>query len=233
MKIATVLGTRPQFVKAAVVSRAICEQRCMEEVIVHTGQHYDINMSDVFFSELGIPSPAYNLNIGSGTHGTQTGKMLTHIEAVLKNENPDVVLVYGDTNSTLAGSLAAVKLHIPVAHVEAGLRSFNRRMPEEINRVLTDHISQWLFCPTIQAVKNIKKEGIEGNVYNTGDVMYDSHLLFMQIAAKRSSILGDLGLIQKDEIVDYYLATVHRPENTNYPDRHTLYELQYSSLYYR
>lgn len=177
MKVITVVGARPQFIKAAVVSEAL--KGVCEEKIVHTGQHYDANMSDVFFEELGIPKPAYNLGVGSGTHGHQTGEMLMKIEDVLLAEKPDVLLVYGDTNSTIAGALAASKLHIPVAHVEAGLRSYNMRMPEEQNRVLTDHISHWLFCPTQTAVDNLKKEGIVQGVQLTGDVMLDSVLHFL------------------------------------------------------
>ena len=169
LKIATIVGARPQFVKAAVVSRAIEHQNQkrgedsnrIEEILVHTGQHYDHNMSDIFFDEMHIPHPKYHLGVKDLSHGAMTGRMLEKIEEVLQKENPDIVLVYGDTNSTLAGALAAAKLHLPVAHVEAGLRSFNRLMPEEINRVLTDHVSNVLFCPTQQAVKNLKKEGIE------------------------------------------------------------------------
>ena len=182
MKVITVVGARPQFIKAAVVSEAL--KGVCEEKIVHTGQHYDANMSDVFFEELGIPKPVYNLGVGSGTHGHQTGEMLMKIEDVLLAEKPDVLLVYGDTNSTIAGALAASKLHIPVAHVEAGLRSYNMRMPEEQNRVLTDHISHWLFCPTQTAVDNLKKEGIVQGVQLTGDVMLDSVLHFLEVARR-------------------------------------------------
>ncbi len=215
MKIATIIGARPQFVKAAVVSNSIKNKQSVTEVIIHTGQHYDINMSDVFFAELGIPLPTHNLNIGSGSHGDQTGRMMIRIEDVLKKENPDIVLLYGDTNSTVAGALVAAKLQIPIAHVEAGVRSFNRLMPEEINRVVTDHISTWLFCPTKVASKNLSKEGITVGVNNVGDVMYDCNLLFGQIAEKKSSILDDLDL----QSSQYYLATIHRPENTDHPQR--------------
>lgn len=212
MKIVTVVGARPQFIKASVVSHAL-ESVC-DEVIVHTGQHYDRNMSDVFFEELSIPRPAYNLGVGSGTHGKQTGEMLMKVEEVLLKENPDVLLVYGDTNSTLAGALAASKLHIPVAHVEAGLRSYNRRMPEEQNRVLTDHISTWLFCPTRTAVENLAKEGIHKGVSLSGDVMLDSVLHFLNVARQnpeKTALYGRLGLVPKQ----YRLATLHRAETTD------------------
>lgn len=198
MKVITVVGARPQFIKAAVVSEAL--KGVCEEKIVHTGQHYDANMSDVFFEELGIPKPAYNLGVGSGTHGHQTGEMLMKIEDVLLAEKPDVLLVYGDTNSTIAGALAASKLHIPVAHVEAGLRSYNMRMPEEQNRVLTDHISHWLFCPTQTAVDNLKKEGIVQGVQLTGDVMLDSVLHFLEVARRnpqKTAIFEALGIAPK------------------------------------
>lgn len=216
MKLLTILGARPQFVKAATVSRVINENTGIKELLIHTGQHYDQDMSDVFFQELDIPPPARNLGIGSAGHGVQTGRMLSEIESVLMRERPDGVLVYGDTNSTLAGALAAVKLHIPVAHVEAGLRSFNRRMPEEINRVLTDHASDLLFAPTDTAIKNLAREGIaENKVHLVGDVMYDAALYFGRMAEERSTILKDLGLQEKA----YVLATVHRAENTDDPAR--------------
>jgi UDP-N-acetylglucosamine 2-epimerase len=178
--------------------------------MVHTGQHYDENMSQVFFDELEIRKPDYNLGVGSGAHGKMTGLMLEKIEEVLLQEKPDVVLVYGDTNSTLAGALAASKLHIPVGHVEAGLRSFNRQMPEEINRVLTDHVSTFLFCPTDTAVNNLRKEGITADVFKVGDVMFDSFLFNKQLAQKKSTILSELSLKPKS----YCLVTVHREENT-------------------
>lgn len=212
MKILTIVGARPQFVKASVVSAAL--KPLCDEVIVHTGQHYDKNMSDVFFEELGIPKPAYNLGVGSGSHGKQTGEMLMRIEEVIGEEKPDILMVYGDTNSTLAGSLAASKPHIPVAHVEAGLRSYNMRMPEEQNRVLTDHISTWLLCPTETAVKNLAKEGITRGVTMTGDVMLDSVLHFLSVARAnpdKVKIYETLGLTPKQ----YRLATLHRAETTD------------------
>ncbi len=208
----TVVGARPQFIKAAMVSRELQKYEDITEVIVHTGQHYDINMSDVFFEELDIPKPDYNLGIGSATQGTQTGRMLETLEDVMIKEKPDCVIVYGDTNSTLAGALAAVKLHIPVAHVEAGLRSFNRKMPEEINRIITDHISDLLLAPTETAIKNLMREGFERNrVYLVGDVMYDAALFYAPKAEACSSILERLNLVRKR----YILATVHRAENTD------------------
>lgn len=212
MKLVTVVGARPQFIKASVVSMAL--SGVCREVLVHTGQHYDRNMSDVFFEELNIPKPAYNLGVGSGTHGKQTGEMLMKIEEVLFAEKPDAVLVYGDTNSTLAGALAAVKLHLPVAHVEAGLRSFNRRMPEEINRVLTDHISGLLFCPTQTAEENLAREGITDGVSVCGDVMLDSVLHFSRMAQQnpeKSAIFSRMGIEPKH----YRLATLHRAETTD------------------
>jgi UDP-GlcNAc3NAcA epimerase len=221
MKLLTIVGARPQFIKASVVSRAICSLNesgaggHITEEILHTGQHYDNNMSQVFFEELGIPEPAINLSVGSGTHGDTTGRMLVGIEREIVRRKPDYVLVYGDTNSTLAGALAAVKLHVPVAHVEAGLRSFNRKMPEEINRVLTDQVSDLLFCPTRTALQNLKAEGITRGTKHIGDVMYDVALMFGEIAAQRSTILTDLGVRRKS----YYLATVHRAENTDNHDR--------------
>jgi len=213
MKIATVVGARPQFIKCAPVSREF--RNISTELLIHTGQHYDGNMSQVFFHELDIPKPDYNLGVGSGPHGAQSAEMLKRIEVVLLKEEPDYVVVYGDTNSTLAGALAAAKLHIPVAHVEAGLRSFNRRMPEEINRVITDHLSSLLFCPTETAVKNLAREGISKGVKLVGDVMYDALLFNIRVAVEKSTILKQLQLQPKA----YYLATVHRSENTDDPER--------------
>ncbi|WP_165074175.1 non-hydrolyzing UDP-N-acetylglucosamine 2-epimerase [Methanogenium sp. MK-MG] len=209
MKIVTIVGARPQFIKCAPVSRALRTEHI--EILVHTGQHYDANMSDVFFTELAIPAPDYNLGIGSGPQGEQTGRMLAEIETVLQKEQPDMVLVYGDTNSTLSGALAAVKLHIPVAHVEAGLRSFDRSMPEEINRIVTDHISDLLFCPTQTAVDNLAAEGITKGVHLTGDVMVDALLYNTEIAERSSTVLEDLDLVEGE----YYVATVHRASNTD------------------
>ncbi|RQD84137.1 MAG: UDP-N-acetylglucosamine 2-epimerase (non-hydrolyzing) [Methanocalculus sp. MSAO_Arc2] len=209
MKIVSIIGARPQFIKCAPVSRAI--RRDHQEILVHTGQHYDENMSDIFFQELAIPTPDYHLGIGSGSHGEQTGRMLAAIEEVLIREEPDMVLVYGDTNSTLAGALAAAKLHIPVAHVEAGLRSFDRSMPEEINRVLTDHASDLLFVPTENGVANLAREGIIKGVHRVGDVMVDALLINRELAAQ-SDILDRLDL----DAGTYYLATVHRPGNTDH-----------------
>ncbi|MEX0725616.1 MAG: UDP-N-acetylglucosamine 2-epimerase (non-hydrolyzing) [Planctomycetaceae bacterium] len=216
--IVTVVGARPQFIKAAILSHAVAQTEGLREILVHTGQHYDAAMSDVFFQQLGIPEPKYHLGIGSGSHGAQTGRMLESIETVLQQENPDWLLVYGDTNSTLAGALAAVKLHIPVAHVEAGLRSFNRRMPEEINRILTDHASTALFPPTQTARKNLLREGFEPErIHMVGDVMYDAALYFAQQADRGSTILSERGLTAKA----YALATIHRAENTDDPSRLT------------
>src|SRR5437588_6082363 len=198
MKIATLVGARPQFVKAATVARAVASRSDIQHVLIHTGQHYDANMSEVFFFELDIPKPQHNLDIGSGNHGWQTGRMLNAVEDVLLQEKPDWVLVYGDTNSTIAGALAAVKLHIPVAHVEAGLRSFNRRMPEEVNRVLTDHASDVLFAPTASAVTNLANEGLTApKVVRTGDVMYDAALYYADIAQKHSRNLNELDLTSR------------------------------------
>ncbi|AFQ46144.1 non-hydrolyzing UDP-N-acetylglucosamine 2-epimerase [Desulfosporosinus meridiei] len=215
MKIATVVGARPQFIKAASVSRVLRNDH--QEILIHTGQHYDTNMSDIFFDELHIPRPDFHLGIGSGRHGAQTGAILEKVEEVLIRETPDALLVYGDTNSTLAGALAASKLHIPVIHIEAGLRSFNRRMPEEINRVLTDHLSSCLSCPTETAVKNLKAEGITEGVSQDGDVMYDAFLYNLELAKERSTILQTLNLDPKS----YILCTIHRAENTDDPARLT------------
>jgi UDP-N-acetylglucosamine 2-epimerase len=221
LKIVTILGARPQFIKAASVSRAIQQKNqenpdfAITEVLVHTGQHYDENMSQVFFDELEIQKPHYHLGVGSGSHGKMTGIMLEKTEEVLVKEVPDLVLVYGDTNSTLAGALAAVKLHLPVGHVEAGLRSFNRKMPEEINRILTDHVSSYLFCPTDLAVNNLIREGIRDNIYKVGDVMYDSFLFNKKMAGKKTDIIRRLNLVSGS----YCLVTVHRQENTDNEER--------------
>lgn len=213
------MGARPQFIKAAAVSRAIIKYNennnsVIQESILHTGQHYDEKMSSVFFEQLEIPQPKHNLGIAEKTHGAMTGKMLEQIESVLMEESPDILLVYGDTNSTLAGALAATKLHIPVAHVEAGLRSFNRAMPEEVNRVVTDHVSNFLFCPTQTAVKNLTNEGVSEHVYNVGDVMYDVTLTYRAKAQKQCH-LSQWGVEEKG----YVLCTVHRAENTDHKIR--------------
>jgi UDP-GlcNAc3NAcA epimerase len=212
VKVVTVVGARPQFIKAATLSR-VFSSRGVEEVVVHTGQHYDENMSDVFFKEMDIREPKHFLKINSLSHGAMTGQMLEKVETVLKDEKPDVVLVFGDTNSTLAGALAAAKIHIPVAHVEAGLRSFNMRMPEEINRILTDRVSSWLYCPTDTAVSNLENEGYRNfpvKISQPGDVMYDVALYYSQKAKARNT-LEHLGLHPGQ----YFLATVHRAENTD------------------
>lgn len=211
MKIATIVGARPQFIKAATVSRAVNSTNGIEEIIIHTGQHYDANMSDVFFKELNIPKPRYNLGVGSSHHGRQTAHMLEGIEEILIREEPDRVLVYGDTNSTIAGALAASKLHIPIAHVEAGLRSYNRRMPEEINRIATDHISDLLFAPTLNAMNILEKEDLKERSFFSGDVMYDSILYFKSISEENVN-LSDITNIKAG---GYYLATIHRAENTD------------------
>jgi UDP-GlcNAc3NAcA epimerase len=211
-KIVSIVGARPQFVKAATVSRALAgHSDKLQEVLVHTGQHYDENMSKIFFDELAIAAPAHSLGISGGSHGVMTGRMLEALEAVMLAERPQMVLIYGDTNSTLAGALAAAKLHIPVVHVEAGLRSFNRRMPEEINRVLTDHVSTLLFCPTSQAVTNLGVEGITKGVHHVGDVMFDATLFARETASKSSTILSRLALAPRT----YGIATIHRAENTD------------------
>jgi UDP-GlcNAc3NAcA epimerase len=217
LKIVTVVGARPQFVKAAVVSRAIERWNAagrtplVAEKLVHTGQHYDDNMSDVFFREMHIPAPAWHLGVGGGAHGAMTGRMLEKVEQVLMDERPDVVLVYGDTNSTLAGALAAVKLHIPVGHVEAGLRSFNRRMPEEVNRIVADSVARWLFCPTAAAVRNLRAEGHDAaSIHAVGDVMYDAALFYgprAEPAAETRALIQRLGPA-------FCLCTLHRAENT-------------------
>ena len=211
-KIITIVGARPQFIKAAAVSRQIAKQSDMQEIIVHTGQHFDANMSNIFFKEMQIPEPDYNLNINNLSHGAMTGKMLEKIEKILLIEKPDIVLIYGDTNSTIAGALAATKLHIRIAHVEAGLRSYNMQMPEEINRILTDRISNILFCPTNKAIDNLNKEGFQKfdcKIIKSGDVMLDTALYY----SKYEKSL-DIKLPAK-----FILATVHRAENTNEPNK--------------
>lgn len=242
LKIANIIGARPQFVKYFPVGRAICANNDhgaepLQDILVHTGQHYDYKMSKIFFDQLGIKTPDYHLGVGSGTHGQQTGEAIKKIEEVLLKEKPDMVVVYGDTNSTLAGALAAVKLHIPIAHIEAGLRSYNRKMPEENNRVLTDHISSLLFCPTKTAVGNLQREGIRNiinrgrlvdaqaintipsnssvSVLNVGDVMYDVVLLTFPSAERESMVIAQLGLKEKG----YHVLTLHRAENTDDPER--------------
>lgn len=210
MKVVTIIGARPQFVKAAVVSRAFCEEKNIEEIIIHTGQHFDANMSDIFFDEMKIPKPKYNLGVSGLSHGAMTGEMLKAIEEILILEKPDLVLVYGDTNSTLAGALAASKLHIKVAHVEAGLRSYNMKMPEEINRILTDRISTYLFCPTTTAINNLQKEGFDNfnaKIINSGDVMLDAVNFYSEFAP--ASPYSD----------KFILATIHRAENTDSEER--------------
>jgi len=220
MKIFTVVGARPQFIKAATVSRAIRRKReageNLTEILVHTGQHFDRNMSTVFFDELNIPRPDHNLGITHATHGGMTGRMLERLDELICAERPRWVLVYGDTNSTLAGALAAVKLQIPVAHVEAGLRSFNRRMPEEINRVLTDRVSELLLAPSETAMANLADEGVpRTQCHLVGDVMYDAALYYGEMANANNTVLNQLGL----EPAGYYLATIHRAENTDDPSR--------------
>jgi UDP-GlcNAc3NAcA epimerase len=215
MKVVTIVGARPQFVKAAPVSRALAEASNLQEVLVHTGQHFDPAMSDVFFAELSIPRPAYNLEVNSLGHGAMTGRMLEKIEQVLIAEKPGAVLIYGDTNSTVAGALAAAKLQIPVAHVEAGLRSFNRRMPEEVNRVMADHVSELLLCPTKTAVANLANEGITRGVHHVGDVMYDVAIEAVRRARNSSRILDAHHLAPRT----YAVSTIHRAENTNDRER--------------
>lgn len=211
MKIVTILGARPQFIKAAMLHNQFRKYSDIEEVVVHTGQHYDKNMSEVFFFELNIAKPHYNLGIGGGSHGQNTGRMIEAIEAVLISEKPNSVIVYGDTDSTLAGALAAVKINIPIIHIEAGLRSFNRQMPEEINRVLVDHVSNLLFTPTKIASQNLLQEGIKENVFLVGDIMYDAAIHYSGLAEEKSLILKKLDISSKC----YILATIHRKENTD------------------
>ena len=212
MKLCTILGARPQFVKAAVLSSVIAEHSDLNEIIIYTGQHFDANMSSVFFDELNIPRPHYNLGIGGGSHGQNTGRMIESIENTLIKEDPDWLVVYGDTDSTLAGAIAAAKLHIPIAHIEAGLRSFNRKMPEEINRILTDHISELLFTPTKIATNNLMKEGMSKKVHQVGDIMLDAALFY------KNRTLDIPDLIIHDEFI---LCTIHRAENTDNMDRLT------------
>ncbi len=223
MRIVTIVGARPQIIKAAAFSRAIKNKfQEINEVIVHTGQHYDNNMSDVFFKEMGIPAPKINLNVGSGDHGKQTAEMVEKLEEVFINEKPDAVVVYGDTNSTLATAIAASKLHVPIVHIEAGLRSFNKRMPEEINRIMCDHASTLLFSPTITGINNLIKEGFakenvqeadmdHPKIYHCGDVMYDNSIHFSDLSDQKSTIINDLSLIPNN----FILATVHRNDNTD------------------
>jgi UDP-GlcNAc3NAcA epimerase len=222
VKIATIVGARPQFIKAGPVSQAIAVHNCtadsedkIVEVVIHTGQHYDYGMSAVFFETLGLAPPKYNLGVGSGSHGTQLAKMIEGLEVVLKEERPDQVVVYGDTNSTLAGTLMADRLHIPMAHVEAGLRSFNRRMPEECNRIIADRLASLLFAPTKTAVQNLRREGITEGVYRVGDVMHEAAMFHGRIAESESTILQQLSLARER----YALATLHRAENTDDPLR--------------
>lgn len=228
MKIITIIGARPQIIKAAALSRTIKQKYAgrIQEIIVHTGQHYDDNMSQVFFNELGIPQPDYNLHVGSASHGVQTARMIEGIEKILLDEKPDCIVLYGDTNSTLAGAVAASKIHVPVVHIEAGLRSFNKNMPEEINRIVCDHCSTLLFSPTLAGFENLIKEGFKTDnvapynidnpkVYHCGDIMYDNSLHFSTIADQKVDLLQRLGL----EGRNYVLATLHRDSNTDNPER--------------
>ena len=235
MKLVTIIGARPQIIKAAALSRAIKNHYSdsIKEVIVHTGQHYDDNMSQVFFDELGIPHPDYNLHVGSATHGVQTARMTEGIEEILLKEKPNFIVLYGDTNSTLAGAVAAAKIHVPIVHIEAGLRSFNKSMPEEINRIVCDHCSTLLFSPTLAGVENLKREGFpveesgvstgstsaptidNPKVYHCGDIMYDNSLYFADIAEQKTDIIQRLELVGKP----FILATIHRDSNTDHPER--------------
>lgn len=215
LKLVSVVGARPQFVKAFPFSKAAREAGGIDEVLIHTGQHFDPNMSQIFFRELGIAPPAYHFDIHGGPHGAMTARMLTAIEEVLLKEEPDAMLVYGDTNSTLAGALAAAKQHIPLVHVEAGLRSFDRAQPEEINRVIADHLSALLFCPTTTAIENLIKEGVRNDVHNVGDLMLDATLMAAKLAEQHATILNTLKLTPRA----YAVATVHRAENTDNPEQ--------------
>lgn len=228
MKILTVIGARPQIIKAAALSRAIRNgfAGIIEEKILHTGQHYDANMSDVFFEEMGIPTPHFNLNIGSGKHGVQSAKMITGIEEVLESEHFDAIVLFGDTNSTVAGAIAASKMHIPIVHIEAGLRSFNMAMPEEINRIVCDNLSTLLFAPTTTAIDNLRNEGFDNpktrfangegrHIFHSGDIMYDNSLYFARIAEQKTDILQRLSLKGQN----FVLATIHRDNNTDNPER--------------
>src|SRR4051812_3155668 len=228
LKIVTIIGARPQIIKAAALSRAIKNKFAdkIQEIIIHTGQHYDNNMSQVFFDELGVPKPYFNLNIRLVSHGEQTGAMVSGIEKVIQTEKPNCIVVYGDTNSTLSGAIAASKINIPVIHIEAGLRSFNKSMPEEVNRILCDHVSTLLFCPTKTAFDNLLKEGFKERntspydinnpkVYHCGDIMYDNSIYFSEIAEKKSTILKDNELTSGE----FILATIHRNNNTDDPSR--------------
>jgi len=231
MKILTIIGARPQFIKASVVSAAL-KKSGINEILLHTGQHYDSNMSDIFFKELEIPAPDLNLEVGSGSHADQTAKMLIGIEQALIDVKPNWVLIYGDTNSTVAGALSAAKLNIPIAHIEAGMRSFNRRMPEEINRVISDHLSTLLFCSSHHAVNLLANEGIKQGVHHVGDVMYDAILHYNSLSQKKSKILEKFHLSAQG----YFVATVHRAENTDNPQRlaeilDTLHELPYQVVF--
>ena len=228
MKLVTIIGARPQIIKAAALSRAIRSHYAdqIQEVIVHTGQHYDDNMSQVFFDELEIPQPNYNLHVGSVSHGVQTARMIEGIEALLMKEQPDFIVLYGDTNSTLAGTVAAAKIHVPIVHIEAGLRSFNKSMPEEINRIVCDHCSTLLFSPTLAGLENLRREGFpidndgpytidNPKVYHCGDIMYDNSLHFAHIAEQKTDIIQRLALTDKP----FILATIHRDSNTDHPER--------------
>jgi UDP-GlcNAc3NAcA epimerase len=228
IKVITIIGARPQIIKAAAVSRAVKNHFSdkINEIIIHTGQHYDENMSQIFFEEMNIPRPDINLNVGSGSHGVQTAKMITGIEEILVNEKPHYLILYGDTNSTLAGAVAASKLHVPIVHIEAGLRSFNKKMPEEINRIMCDHASTLLFTPTQTGFSNLIKEGFSTHnkapftadnpgIFHCGDVMYDNSLFFEKQAKEKSTILKKLGLSENN----FFLATVHRNDNTDQPHR--------------